>query len=165
MFDKVLLAVLLSAMLFVVYLVFTKQLTIESFEVPAPAPPVYLDPPADGPRTITPGGSNTPNQQPPPDPPIVERLPGPVDSDPYDESYGSSNMKDNLRHPERFFGPAPQPVNTQVALESGIAGIENSQPAISLQTFSPEMAQNGGQFMEGGIFANDAFENPTYSSF
>jgi hypothetical protein len=165
MFDKVLLAVLLSAMLFVVYLVFTKQLKIESFEVPAPAPPVYLDPPADSPRTITPGGPNTPNQQAPPDPPVVERLPGPADSDPYDESYGSSNIKDNLRHPERFFGPAPQPTNTQIALESGVAGIENSKPAIALQTFSPEMAQNGGQFMEGGIFASDAFENPTYSSF
>lgn len=165
MFDKVLLAVLLSAMLFVVYLVFTKQLTLETFEVPAPAPPVYATPPADVPRIISPGGPNTPNQEAPPDPPVIDRLPGPVDSDPYDESYGSSNIKDNLRHPERFFGPAPQPTNTQVALESGVAGIENSQPAISLQTFSPEMAQNGGQFMEGGIFASDAFENPTYSAF
>ncbi len=165
MFDKVLLAVLLSAMLFVVYLVFTKQLKLESFEVPAPAPTVYAEPPADIPRTISPGGPSTPNQQAPPDPPVVERLPGPVDSDPYDETYGSSNIKDNLRHPERFYGPAPQPANTQVALESGLAGIETQKSAAAIQTFSPEMAQNGGQFMEGGIFANDTGENPNYSAF
>ncbi len=163
MFDKVLLAILLSAGLFVVYLVFTKQLKIESFEVPAPAPPVLNYPPADIPRTITSGGPNTPNQAAPQEP-VIERLPGPVDSDPYDETYGSSNIKDNLRYPERFYGPAPQPTNTQIALESGLAGIESASPAIALQTFSPEMAQNGGQFIEGGVFANDTNEKSTYSA-
>jgi hypothetical protein len=163
MFDKVLLAILLSAGLFVVYLVFTKQLKIEAFEVPAPAPPVLDYPPADIPRTITSGGPSTPNQAPPPEP-VVERLPGPVDSDPYDETYGSSNIKDNLRYPERFYGPAPQPNNTQIALEAGLAGIETASPAIALQTFSPEMAQNGGQFIEGGIFANDTSEKTSYSA-
>jgi hypothetical protein len=163
MFDKVLLAILLSAGLFVVYLVFTKQLKIEAFEVPAPAPPVLAYPPADIPRTITSGGPNTPNQAPPPET-VVERLPGPEDSDPYDETYGSSNIKDNLRYPERFYGPAPQPTNTQIALEAGIAGIESAKPAIALQTFSPEMAQNGGQFIEGGIFANDTSEKTSYSA-
>lgn len=165
MFDKVLLAVLLSAGLFVVYLIFTKQLKLEAFEVPAPAPPVLAYPPADIPRTITSGGPSTPNQAPPPQPePVVERLPGPVDSDPYDETYGSSNIKDNLRYPERFYGPAPQPTNTQIALDAGLAGIETASPAIALQTFSPEMAQNGGQFIEGGIFANDTNENVSYSA-
>ena len=163
MFDKVLLAVLVSAGLFVVYLVFTKQLKIEAFEVPAPAPPVLNYPPADIPRTITPGGPNTPNQTAPPEA-VVERIPGPVDSDPYDETYGSSNIKDNLRYPERFYGPAPQPNNTQIVLESGLAGIESSKPAIALQTFSPEMAQNGGQFIEGGVFANDTDEKTSYSA-
>jgi len=166
MFDKVLLAVLLSAGLFVVYLIFTNQLKIEAFEVlslPASAPLVLAYPPADIPRTITSGGPNTPNQAPPPQA-VVERLPGPVESDPYDEAYGSSNIKDNLRYPERFYGPAPQPNNTQIALESGIAGIETASPAIALQTFSPEMAQNGGQFIEGGIFANDTSENVSYSA-
>jgi hypothetical protein len=163
MFDKVLLAVLLSAGLFVVYLVFTKQLRIEAFEVPAPAPPVLSYPPADIPRTITSGGPGTPNQAPPPQA-VVERLPGPVEADPYDEMYGSSNIKDNLRYPERFYGPAPSPTNTQIALESGVAGIETASPAVALQTFSPEMAQNGGQFIEGGIFANDTSENVSYSA-
>lgn len=163
MFDKVLLAVFISALLFVSYLFFTNQLKIEGFDVPAVAPPVLDYPPADIPRTISPGGSNTPNQQAPPDP-APERLPGPVDSDPYDESYGSSNIKDNLRYPERFFGPAPQPTNTQIALEAGLAGIESAKPAAAIQTFSPEMAQNGGQFMEGGIFANDTLEKVEFSS-
>jgi hypothetical protein len=163
MFDKVLLAVFISALLFVVYLFFTKQIKLEAFEVPAPAPPVYLDPPADIPRKISPGGPNTPNQEAPPEP-APERLPGPVDSDPYEEEYGSSNIKDNLRYPERFFGPAPQPTNTQIALEAGLAGIETAKPPAAIQTFSPEMAQNGGQFMEGGIFANDTNEKLDYSA-
>lgn len=162
MFDKVLLAVLLSAALFVVYMIFTKQLKLESFEVPAPAPPVYAEPPAP-PRNISPGGPSTPNQEPPATL-SQERLPGPEDSDPYDETYGSSNIKDNLRYPERFYGPAPQPNNTQIALEAGLAGIESAKPAAAIQTFSPEMAQNGGQFIEGGIFANDTDENPNYSA-
>lgn len=164
MFDKVLLAVLLSASLFVGYLVFTKQLKIEAFDIrPAPGPPVLSFPPADVNREITSGGPNTPGQAPPPES-VVERLPGPQESDPYDDTYGSSAMKDNLRYPERFYGPAPQATNTQIALESGLAGIESGNSASAIQTFSPEMAQNGGQFIEGGIFANDTSENVTYSA-
>ena len=162
MYNKVLLTILVSAALFVGYLFVTKRITFEAFEVPAPAPPVYLDPPADIPRTITPGGPNTPNAAAPPAPKV--RIPGPQDSDPYDETYGSSNIKDNLRHPERFFGPAPEPENVHIALDSGIAGLETSKVAPAIQTFSPEMAQNGGQFIEGGIFANDTSENPNFSA-
>ena len=165
MLDKVFLAVLVASLLFFAYLIVQKKLfPMEAFEVPAPAPPVYLDPPADIPRTITPGGPNTPNAAVPPSEYKQPRLPGPEDSDPYDETYGSSNIKDNLRHPERFFGPAPEPSNTQIALESGVAGIENAKVSQAIQTFSPEMAQNGGQFIEGGIFANDTDEQPNYSA-
>lgn len=164
MLDKVFLAVLVASLLYFGYLVLQKKFFAEAFEVPAPAPPVYLDPPADIPRTITPGGPNTPNQASAPTQYRQPRLPGPEDNDPYDETYGSSNMKDNLRHPERFFGPAPEPNNTQIALQSGVAGIENAEVAQSIQTFSPEMAQNGGQFIEGGIFANDTIDNPNYSA-
>lgn len=164
MLNKVFLAVFVAALLYFGYLILQKQMLPEAFEVPAAAPPVFLDPPADIPRTITPGGPNAPNQAPPPLEYRQPRLPGPEDNDPYDETYGSSQIKDNLRHPERFFGPAPEPNNTQIALEAGVAGIENAKVAQSIQTFSPELAQNGGQFIEGGIFANDTIDNPNYSA-
>ena len=164
MLNKVFLAVFVAALLYFGYLILQKHLLSEAFEVPAPAPPVYLDPPADIPRTISPGGPSAPSQATPPSEYRQPRLPGPEDSDPYDETYGSSQMKDNLRYPERFFGPAPEPANTQIALESGVAGIENAEVSQAIQTFSPEMAQNGGQFIEGGIFANDTIDNPNYSA-
>lgn len=164
MLNKVFLAVLVASLLYFGYLIVKKQFFSEAFEVPAPAPPVYLDPPADIPRTISPGGPSAPNQASHPSEYNQPRLPGPEDSDPYDETYGSSQMKDNLRHPERFFGPAPEPTNTQIALESGVAGIENGNSSQSIQTFSPELAQNGGQFIDGGIFANDTTDNPNYSA-
>lgn len=164
MLDKVLLAVFVAALLYFGYLIVQNKLFSEGFEVPARAPPVFVDPPADIPRTISPGGSSTPNQAAPPTGRMVERLPGPDDNDPYDESYGSSQIKDNLRYPERFYGPAPQPTNTAIALESGVAGLETSQVAPAIQTFSPELAQNGGQFIDGGVFANDTTGNPNYSA-
>jgi hypothetical protein len=101
---------------------------------------------------------------PPPTHDINERLPGPEDSDPLDDSYGSSNMKDNMRYPERLFGPAPKPVNTTIPVASGNASVLTSGVNNALQTFSPDFAQNGGEFVSGGIFANDVFDNPNYSA-
>jgi hypothetical protein len=74
-------------------------------------------------------------------------------------------MKENLRHPERFFGPAPVPDNTTISTASGVAGSPGPTTPQSVQNFSPDFAQNGGEFVDGGIFANDAGENPNYSTF
>lgn len=134
----------------------------ETFIAPAP---VVTQPIPEPERVIMPGGPNSPSQMPPPTHDINERLPGPEDSDPLDDSYGSSNMKDNMRYPERLFGPAPKPVNTTIPVGSGNASVLTSGVNNALQTFSPDFAQNGGEFIPGGIFANDAFDNPNYSSF
>lgn len=173
MVSQVLLAIFLSAVLFAGYLYFRNRKTVEytlpsvveDFEVPAEAPPI-TQPIPEPPRTISPGGPNSPSQAPPQEMPPV-RLPGPEpsNSEEFEESYGSSDMQDNMRYPERSFGRAPSPDNTDIAVESGVASRKNQEVSQALQTFSPDFAQNGGEFINGGIFANDTYENPNYSAF
>ena len=165
MVQQILVAVLLAAILYGGYLYFQSQrkyVIEESFEQPAPAPLMTLPIP-EPPRTVSPGGPNSPSVAPPEDEMPV-RLPGPEESDPYDETYGSSNMKDNLRFPERLFGPAPKPNKTELAVSAGVASPEQQVVSQAIQTFSPDFAQNGGEFLEGGIFANDTNEQPNYSA-
>lgn len=112
-----------------------------------------------------PASSREPPQaqaQPQPQPQIQQRrLPEPQDSDPYDDTRGDSDIKDNLRHPERLFGPTSAPDDTDTAVSSGVASsVTNS----SFTNFSPEFAQNGGEFIPGGIFANDTFEDKNFSA-
>jgi hypothetical protein len=165
MVQQILIAVVIAALLYCGYLYFMSQrkyVIEESFEVPAPAP-LQTIPIPDPPRTVSPSGPNPPSQAPPEDD-IPVRLPGPEDMDPYEESYGSSNLKDNMRYPERLFGPAPKPNKTEIAVSAGVASEKQQVVSQALQTFSPDFAQNGGEFIEGGIFANDSGENPNYSA-
>lgn len=165
MIQQVLVTVLLAALLYAAYLYFMaprKYVIEESFEVPAPAPLTTIPIP-EPPRTVAPAGPNSPNVAPPEDDMPV-RLPGPDDSDPYDETYGSSAMKDTMRFPERLFGPAPKPNKTELAVGSGVASPEQQVVSQAIQTFSPDFAQNGGQFIEGGIFANDTLDDTNYSA-
>jgi len=165
--SQILLAVLLAGILFLAYQLYlnltTPKLVIEETFI-APAPMV-TQPIPEPERVVAPGGPNSPNQMPPPTHDTTERLPGPEDSDPLDDSYGSSNMKDNMRYPERLFGPAPTPQATSIAVAAGNASTLSSGVNVALQTFSPDFAQNGSEFIPGGIFANDILDNPNYSSF
>jgi hypothetical protein len=165
--SQVVVAILLAGILFLAYQLYfnlssQKLLIEEDFIAPAP---IVTQPIPEPERTIAPGGPSSPSQMPPPTHDTNERLPGPEDSDPLDDSYGSSNMKDNMRYPERLFGPAPPPVNTSIPVGAGNASVLNSGVNRALQTFSPDFAQNGAEFIPGGIFANDVFDNPNYSSF
>ncbi len=165
--SQVLVAVLLAGVLFLAYQLylnlFPKKLIIEETFI-APAP-VVTQPIPEPERVISPGGPNSPNQMPPPTHDTQIRLPGPTDSDPLDDNYGSSNMKDNMRYPERSFGPAPKPNNTNIQVASGNASTLNAGVNSALQTFSPDFAQNGGEFIPGGIFANDTLDDANYSAF
>ena len=165
--SQIVVAVLLAGVLFLAYQLYVnlssqKLMIEETFIAPAP---IVTQPIPEPERVISPGGPNSPNQMPPPTHDINERLPGPDDSDPQDDTYGSSNMKDNMRYPERLFGPAPEPINTTIPVASGNASTLTSGVNTALQTFSPDFAQNGTEFIRGGIFANDVFDNPNYSSF
>lgn len=165
--SQVVLAVVLAGVLFLAYQAYlntqAQMLVIdEPFIAPAP---LVTQPIPEPPRVIAPAGPNSPNQMPPPTHEIQERLPGPTDSDPSDDSYGSSAMQDDLRYPERLFGPAPKPKAVQIAVDAGTASNLTAGVNTALQTFKPDFAQNGGEFIPGGIFANDTFDNPNYSAF
>lgn len=138
---------------------FASQRMGEVVGVPGPAPlmvrqaPVYPD------REIAPSGPSSPSQAAPSSEEMVVYGP-PQASDPYDERQETSEIPENLRHPERAYRPAPSAHHTVVARESGIA----SSVAEGQDVRSTEMIQNGGQFMDG-VYANDSFEDAHFSSF
>jgi hypothetical protein len=113
-------------------------------------------------RNVMPGGAATPNQMAPPD---EERVMSPeVAHDPYAPNEESSSMPERLRHPERMFQPGPDNSTRGIAEASGVASASASQAGNALQTFTPEFAQNGGEFMQG-IMANDSAESGSFSAF
>jgi hypothetical protein len=163
MTAQILTAVMIAAAVFVLFTLFQRTYLKEHFETPAAAPPIHFPEPT-APRVIAPSGPNTPAAAPPLERSVEQaRLPGPDDSDPYDEKYGSSEVKDNMRYPERMFHKVQSGQDTQIAEASGVASSEAQVTSNAMQTFSPDFAQNGGQFLEGGIFANDTFDNPSYA--
>jgi len=113
-------------------------------------------------RNVSPGGASTPNQMAPQD---EVRMASPeVAHDPYEQNEESSSMPERLRHPERMFQPGPDNSTLGIAEASGVASSSASQAGNALQTFTPEFAQNGGEFMQG-IMANDTSEPGGYSAF
>ena len=113
-------------------------------------------------RRVSPGGASTPNQMPPQD---EVRMSSPeVANDPYSQNEESAVIPERLRHPERMFQPGSDNTTNGIAEASGIASASASQAGNALQTFTPEFAQNGGEFMQG-IMANDTSEPGGYSAF
>lgn len=121
--------------------------------VPAPvvAPVAVISP--EPPRVVAPAGPNPPNAAPPKK---VTFAPEEQPRDPYDQPEGETPLRDSLRHPERSFGPGVENVETRISQESGVASNANG-------SFSPEFAQNGGEFMKG-ISANDMYGEATYAN-
>ena len=84
--------------------------------------------------------------------------------DPQDQLNESSDHPERLRHPERSYGPGLEQNDTTTAVESGIASNSHMATMSAYQSFGPEFAQNGGQFMENGVIANDTSVKLEYSS-
>jgi hypothetical protein len=84
--------------------------------------------------------------------------------DPQDQLNESSDHPDRLRRPERSYGPGLEQNDTTTAVESGIASNSHMATMSAYQSFGPEFAQNGGQFMENGVVANDTSVKLEYSS-
>jgi hypothetical protein len=113
-------------------------------------------------RNTVPGGSSTPNQAPDF---REERMSSPeVAMDPYAPNEDSASIPERMRYPERMFEPGPDNTTTSIAEASGIASASAGQAGHALQSFTPEFAQNGGEFMQG-IMANDTSEPGMYSAF
>jgi hypothetical protein len=139
-----------------------KTVSWESFQsstkqaAPAPAAPSF-HPPVEPPRVVAPSGPNPPNSQAPPDRKLPETA---AANDPLAEVNSETPIKDNLRHPENSFGPGVENNSTRLSVGGGLAS-NSVQGGVS--NFSPEFAQNGGEFMEG-ISASDAFNTDSYAS-
>jgi hypothetical protein len=84
--------------------------------------------------------------------------------DPQDQLNESSDHPDRLRRPERLYSPGLEQTDTTTAVESGIASNSYMATMSAYQSFGPEFAQNGGQFMDNGVIANDTSVKLEYSS-
>lgn len=182
MYDRLAIALGVAVVLYVVYLLvksykptwfgydsFVSSSTypvVKEEEVPGPAPRVELQPRVEPPLVVSPSGPNPPNAvpnpaadyEPPEVPPEVEA------HDPYDSPNSSSNLQDTLRKPQRLFSPGVMPTDNRLVMDSGVASPFTQVTAQSIQTFTPELAMNGGEFMRG-IAANDTTQDMNFASF
>lgn len=127
-----------------------------------PAPIIEAPPRIYPARNIVSGGPSAPNQAANPD--EVRVMMPEVANDPYAPNEESAAHPERLRHPERMFQPAPSNTSVDIGEAAGIASASANQASNAMQAFAPEMAQNGGEFMQG-IFANDSAESGSFSSF
>lgn len=114
-------------------------------------------------REVAPGGPASPAQAPPRSLPAFI-APDEQPYDPQEKGYESAQIPERLRHPERSFGPAVVADNTDHAIQSGIASQATQVTTQAYQQFGPEMAQNGGSFLDNGVMANDVDVQSSYSS-
>ena len=134
----------------------------ESFNTPAPTSIEIRQAPLYPPRVIAPSGSHGPSQAPPQDEVIVHREPQPTDH--YSDHHENSEIPENLRYPERSFRAPPLNDQTDIAVQSGVASNHTQVSSNNTQSFQQEFIQGGGEFMPG-IFANDTFDDKSFSSF
>jgi len=115
--------------------------------VPGPAAIIkQASPVLPSPREVSPSGPNPPNAR---IPEMEQRkldVLNVIPSDPYDETYGSQNMKDNLRRPERSFGPGIMNDGHNIFVRNGVASEITQETELPIQRYSQEMVQNGGNF-------------------
>lgn len=137
--------------------------TVEPREEPAYVAPVKQE---EQPRPIPEVAGQTEEELKAPEP-LQERISQKVDTpspkDPYDKRDNEALFGSNLRHPESMIASArsPQFSSLESEVASGVAG----RPAVEQLPFSAEMAQNGGEFMNG-IFAFDSSDSgTTFSSY
>ena len=116
--------------------------------VPAPAAVIKRAPPSLPPRQVTPSGPSPPNARIPEAEQRNNDVLNVIPNDPYDEIYGSQNMKDNLRQPERSFSPGIMNDGHNIFVRSGVASNSIQESDIPIQHYSQEMVQNGGNFNE-----------------
>jgi hypothetical protein len=155
---------LLIALLVVlsVILWFMPKEGFQSLNTSSAAPVIELQPVIYPARNVVQANPSSPNQAPDY---REQRVTSPeVAHDPYGESEESASIPERLSHPERTFEPAPDNTTHTIAEASGIASASSSQAGHAMTSFTPEFAQNGGEFMQG-IMANDTSEPGAYSAF
>lgn len=164
-FKTLIIVFVLVALLYL--FVFTKNQ--ESFKSEpasfAPASVIKTETPNLAPRTVAPSGPNPPNAKLPNEPCSLDNTItyNVAPNDAYDELYGSQNIQDNLRYPERSFSPGIINGGSKLLVNSGVASTKMLNTPQPIQPFANELIQNGGLF--GKVGADDTHINPNYASF
>ena len=93
----------------------------------------------------------------------MEAAPNPMDT--YDKTDNTALFGSNLRHPEAIMSNAATDrfATLEATVASGVASDVKRPTNVDETAFSAEMAQNGGQFMNG-IFAFDSTDTGTQFS-
>ena len=134
------------------------EINMPSQPTPSAAPPTRGYELAQEPRTVAPGGPGAPNAQDQNRLPTISPEVMPID--PFNDFNMEAPIKDSMRHPELSFGPGMDNSGIKKATASGVM----HKGALSSESpFSPEFAQNGGQFM-GTVTANDLSHDDTYAT-
>jgi hypothetical protein len=144
MYTIVFLIIIFSASYF--YITVTNTSKNQETFIPGPAAIMKHTPPSLPPRQVTSSGPYPPNAR---IPEVIQResdVLNVIPSDPYDETYGSQNMKDNLRQPERSFGPGIMNDGHNIFVRNGVASQIIQETELPIQQYSQEMVQNGGNF-------------------
>jgi hypothetical protein len=136
--------------------------TFSAHSVPAPSSIEIRHATSYPPQTVASSGPNAPSQAPPADEVVV--YDAPRATDPYQESHESSDIPENLRHPERAFRAPPLNNQSSLAVQSGVASHHTHVSGDNSQAFQTETISGGGEFMPG-IFANDSLHDNSFSSF
>lgn len=110
-------------------------------------------------KVTTPSGPNPPNARTMAD--VVTKIPEAVASDPYEATNSEVPVGDTMRHPENSFGPGIVNSGNSISVNAGISSKVTQE---GTSNFSPEFAQNGGQFMDG-VFAHSVNSDDVYSDF
>ena len=116
-------------------------------------------------RNVSPSGPSAPNSR------VSERIArlndvyDVVASDPQDETYGSQDIKDNMRYPERSFSPGIRNDGHDILVKSGVANTRMLGTVQPIQPYAQELVQNGALIDDTDIGADDTHSNPNYASF
>lgn len=159
----VVLVLVVASLLYFSYIYYTKQEKFENIIVSAPAAIVEKPEPIPVPREVSPSGPNSPNAR---IPDVVAQRQDNyniVPNDPQDEKYASQDIQDNLRYPERLFGPGMKNDDTNLLISSGAASAKLLPTAEAIQPFNAEPISSGG--LMGRIGANDTNMNQNFASF
>lgn len=163
--GKIVITVAVAFILFAVYSWWSTR--VDPFDVNSQlyAPAEVSRPPVEASmeRVVAPGGPNAPNQAPLPSQPLVV-LPEEAPYDPQEQTYESAEIPERLRHPERLFSAGLMNEDTDGAIASGIASKAQQATEHAYQTFGPEFATNGANFLDNGVMANDTTVPMSYSS-
>ena len=159
--TKAIIVLILLGFAYYLQVYMIKDEGFRTLEVPSPAPQEFLPLPKRPMDTVA-SGPSAPSVAPRVNmPPSRNNEPKPAD--PYDDQVEAADAPENLRYPERSFGPGKIPSDTSIAQAAGIANKASMLTAQSAQYFSPEAVANGGMFFSE-VAANED-ENPGYTAF